>query len=429
MEFSEFGLSGQLLTALESLEIKLPTPVQQKALPLIMDGRNCIVTAQTGTGKTLAYLLPVLHRLIEHPQQASVAPQALILSPTRELAQQIYRTFLDLNTELNLRAACVYGGQNIDPQIAVINEGLNLLIATPGRLQDLLNNCALSLSQLAVLVLDEADMMLDMGFRKDIRKVVEMGPEGMQTLFFTATLPDMVSDMAYDLLKNPEEVHVNPNSATVKKIQQHLYYVAKPKKVELCLWLLRKEIKGTCIIFCRTKQGVDRLQATLVKNQLSAVGLHGDMSQKQRETALDQFKTGEAKYLVATDLASRGIDVEMLDNVMNYEMPHIPETYIHRIGRTGRAEQSGKAYSLCSPDEKNYVSSIQRMLHAPIQVETEHPFVDKIPEKKVKNVVKPKPEKKKANRSGTKRSSVGFKAGKNGFTKKKSATGGRRRRP
>jgi len=300
--------------------------------------------------------------------------RALIVSPTRELAIQINDNFNKYSKYTNLKSAVIFGGASIDPQKEILKKGVDILIATPGRLLDLHKQDVINLSFIETLVLDEADLMLDMGFIDDVRKIERLCPSNKQILLFSATMPHKVVDLANTLLTDPEKVEISPTSSTTKSVNQILYYTPKPQKIELCLHLLRSTIKGNILIFRRTKYGVDKLEKSLLKNDYKVSSIHGDKSQSERQEALNDFKRGKVNILIATDVASRGIDIKELDSVVNFDLPNISETYVHRIGRTGRAGNKGTAYSLCSADEKDYVLAIQKLINKIIPIEAEHPY-------------------------------------------------------
>lgn len=380
MTFKELQLSKTILRAIAEKGYDSPTAVQEKTIPIVLANLDVICSAQTGTGKTGAFALPILQKLIKNQSRNFGSSKkrkivrTLVISPTRELAVQINDDFKIYGTYTNIRSTVVYGGTAIEPQIDVLKKGVDVLIATPGRLLDLFKREKLNLSHIETLVLDEADLMLDMGFINDVRKIEKICPKQKQILLFSATMPQKVVDLTATILKEPITVKISPTSLAAKKVNQVLYYVPKPKKMELCLHLLRNTIKGNILIFRRTKFGVDKLEKTLTKNGYDVVSFHGDKTQNVRQEALNKFKNNEVNILIATDVASRGIDISDLDAVINFDLPNIPETYIHRIGRTGRAGKSGNSYSFCSADEKNYVKSIQNLLHKAIPVETEHPY-------------------------------------------------------
>lgn len=399
--FSELRLNKHLLRAISEKNYLNPTPIQEKSIPLILDKKDLIATAQTGTGKTAAFALPILETLF-HKQDAPKKGKkikALVVSPTRELALQIDENFKDYGKYTNLRSAVVFGGASIEPQKDILKKGVDILIATPGRLLDLYKQDIIRLDHVETWVLDEADLMLDMGFIDDVRKIARLCPEKKQTLLFSATMPLKVIDLAQTLLRTPEKVGVSAPSSTAKNIAQQLFYVPKPKKIELCLHLLRNTIKGNILIFRRTKYGVDKLEKTLLKNNYKANSIHGDKSQSLRQEALNQFKNKEVNILIATDVASRGIDIDNLDAVINFDIPNIPETYVHRIGRTGRSDKKGDSYSFCAADEKKYIVAIQKLIQKNIFIEENHPYP--LDPKAKPEVHKKKGSKYKKNRKST----------------------------
>ena len=377
MQFKELQLNKSILKAIAEKNYTLPTPVQIASIPLVLEKKDVIVSAQTGTGKTAAFALPILQLLFAKQDAAKKEKKikALVVSPTRELALQIEENFKTYGKYTNLRTTVVFGGTSIEPQKDILKKGVDVVVATPGRLLDLHKQDCLNLTAVETLVLDEADLMLDMGFINDVKKIERLCPKNKQTLLFSATMPQKVVELANSLLNNPEKISVSPNTTTAKSVNQSLYYVPKNKKMELCLHLLRNTIKGDILIFRRTKFGVDKLQKMLRKNGYKATCLHGDKTQKAREEALQKFKDKKANILIATDVASRGIDIHNLDAVINFDIPNIPETYVHRIGRTGRAGNTGNAYSFCAADEKAYIETIQELTNTAIPVEEEHPYL------------------------------------------------------
>ena len=376
MQFNELNLNKPILKAISESNYDGPTLVQERSIPLILNKKDVIVSAQTGTGKTAAYALPILQQLF-HKQDASKKGKkigALIISPTRELAIQIGESFQNYSKYTNLRTSVIYGGTSIEPQKDALRKGVDILIATPGRLLDLHKQDEVHLDYIETLVIDEADLMLDMGFIDDVSKIVRLCPEDKQSLLFSATMPHKVVMLANSILKDPERIEISPTSTVAKDVSQVLFYVPKPKKIELCLHLLRNTIKGNIIIFRRTKYGVDKLEKTLLKNKYKVASIHGDKSQNLRQEALKQFKNKEVNILIATDVAARGIDIIGLDSVVNFDLPNVPETYVHRIGRTGRAGKIGTSYSFCSADEKAYVGTIQKLINTQITIENNHPY-------------------------------------------------------
>lgn len=402
MNFSELNLNKPILKAIFEKNFETPTEIQKKTIPLVLAKKDIIATAQTGTGKTAAFILPILQLLFRNQinSEEKKIVRSLIISPTRELANQIHEECLSFAKYTGLKTAVVYGGTSVDAQEKIINEGLDILIATPGRLIDLCKQEIIDLSTVEILVLDEADLMLDMGFIDDIRKISRLCSEEKQTLLFSATMPNSVLRFAERILSDPERIEIEQEKKSSQKVKQYLYYVPKPSKVELCLYLLRNVIQGNILIFRRTRNGVDRLEQTLLKNGFKAEGLHGEKTQSLRQNILDKFKNGEINILIATDVASRGIDIDDLDAVLNFDLPNIPETYVHRIGRTGRAGKSGASFSLCSPDEKDYVSAIQKVIKTAIPVVEDHPCSIKVKEQSKQN----KPKKNKSKKSKYKKS-------------------------
>ncbi|RXJ50563.1 DEAD/DEAH box helicase [Gelidibacter gilvus] len=376
MSFKDLQLNKPILKAVAESGYQTPTLVQEKTIPLVLAKKDVIASAQTGTGKTAAFALPILQLLFDHQDEAKKAKKvrALIISPTRELAIQIAQNFKTYSAYTNLKTMVIFGGASIDPQIDLLKKGVDIVIATPGRLLDLHKQDQINLDHIEILVLDEADLMLDMGFIDEVSKIERLCPEEKQTLLFSATMPFKVEQLANSILKSPERVEVTPTSSVAKNVSQVLYYVPKQDKIELCLHLLRNTIKGNILIFRRTKFGVEKLEQTLLKNGYKVESFHGDKTQSDRQAALSKFKHGEANILIATDVAARGIDINELDAVVNFDIPNVPETYVHRIGRTGRAEHFGNSYSLCSADEKGYIKSIQQLINIQIPVEEDHPY-------------------------------------------------------
>ena len=389
MQFSELPLHKSILKALTEERYHRPTEVQEKAIPVILERKDVIIAAQTGTGKTAAFALPIINQLIDKQDSEKRAKKikALVLSPTRELAQQIEENFNKYAKYTNLRTTAVYGGVSLEPQKDVLQKGVDVLIATPGRLIDLYKQGHINLRALKTFVLDEADLMLDMGFIKDVKAIEELCPQKKQTLLFSATVPDKIKELAAATLNKPHVIAISSEDTTSKNIGQLLYYVPKKNKTDLCLHLLRNTINGRIIIFRRTKYGVDKLEQTLIKNGYKVTSIHGDKTQKIRNEAIAKFKDKKANILIATDVAARGIDIVNVDAVINFDMPNVPETYVHRIGRTGRAGKSGIAFSFCSADETSYVKSIQTLLDRKLKIVEDQPFP----------LVKPKHVKKQPN--------------------------------
>ena len=376
MSFKDLQLNKPLLRAIAESGYDNPTLVQEKTIPLVLEKKDVITSAQTGTGKTAAFALPILQLLFDYQDAPKKGKKikTLIVSPTRELAIQIGENFKTYAKYTNLRSTVVYGGTSIEPQKDILNKGVDILIATPGRLLDLHKQDLVNLDYIQILVLDEADLMLDMGFIDDVKKIERLCPEDKQTLLFSATIPYKVEQLANTILKNPERIEVTPNASTSKNVNQVLYYVPKRNKIELCLHLLRNNIKGQILIFRRTKFGVDKLEQTLLKNDYKVDTIHGDKTQNLRQDALKKFKNGYVNILIATDVAARGIDIDDLDAVINFDLPNVPETYVHRIGRTARAGNKGVAYSFCGADEKTYIKSIQQLINLQLDVIEDHPY-------------------------------------------------------
>ncbi|NCO62271.1 MAG: DEAD/DEAH box helicase [Flavobacteriales bacterium] len=376
MSFKDLQLNRPILRAVAEAGYDNPTLVQEKTIPLVLAKKDVIVSAQTGTGKTAAYALPILQLLFDKQDASKKGKKirALIVSPTRELAIQIDENFKKYSTYTNLRTTVVFGGASIEPQIDVLKKSVDILIATPGRLLDLHKQDIINLDCIEILVLDEADLMLDMGFIDDVKKIERLCTSEKQILLFSATIPFKVEQLANTILNAPERVEVAVNSSTSKNVNQVLYYVPKRNKIELCLHILRNTIKGSILIFRRTKFGVEKLEQTLKKNGYKVDSIHGDKSQNLREEALKNFKTHQVNILIATDVAARGIDINELDAVINFDLPNVPETYVHRIGRTARAGKTGTSYSFCSADEKPYVASIQQLIQLQLDVIEDHPY-------------------------------------------------------
>jgi len=376
MSFKDLHLNKTILRAIAVAGYDSPTLVQERTIPLILDKKDVITSAQTGTGKTAAFALPILQLLFDKQDAPKKGKKikALVISPTRELAIQIGEDFKTYGKFTNIRTTVIFGGTSIEPQKDVLRKGVDILVATPGRLLDLHKQDELNLDYIETLVLDEADLMLDMGFIDDVKKIERLCPETKQTLLFSATIAYKVEQLANTILKSPERIEVSPTSSAAIGVNQMLYYVPKRNKIELCLHLLRNNIKGSILIFRRTKFGVNKLEETLIKNGYKVESLHGDKNQSDRQTALNKFKNGYVKILIATDVAARGIDINELDAVINFDMPNVPETYVHRIGRTGRAGNIGKSYSFCSADEKSYVKTIQQLINVQIPIEENHPY-------------------------------------------------------
>ena len=363
MLFSKLGLSAELLRALEQQGYQQATPIQQQAIPLILEGRDVLAGAQTGTGKTAGFTLPLLQRLqTSDPKGQRKQVRALILVPTRELAAQVAESVRTYGRNLPFRTVVIYGGVRINPQITKLRNGMDIVVATPGRLLDHMQRGTINLGGVDTLILDEADRMLDMGFIRDIRKVLKTLPANRQNLLFSATFSNEIKQLASDLLNSPTEIQVARNNTTVEQVTQIVHPVDRDRKRELLSHMIGAENWRQVLVFTRTKHGADRLCKQLIRDGLSATAIHGRKSQGARTRALADFKNGNARVLVATDIAARGLDIQRLPHVVNYELPHVPEDYVHRIGRTARAGQDGHAISLVCVDEKKLLADIERLL-------------------------------------------------------------------
>ncbi len=373
MNFRELGLNAPILRALTQAGYTEPTPIQRQAIPPALAGRDVLGCAQTGTGKTCAFAAPILQRLDGSRLRPRVI-RALILTPTRELAIQIQNSFTAYGRNLPLKSAVIFGGVGQQPQVDAIRAGLDILVATPGRLLDLQGQDLLDLSHIEIFVLDEADRMLDMGFIHDVKRVLKLLPEKKQTMLFSATMPPEVMGLVNGLLHDYVRVAVDPVSSPVEAIEQSLYYVDKANKTRLLAHLMNEKNIPSALVFSRTKHGANRIAGDLVKRGISAAAIHGNKSQTARVQALSDFKAGRIRVLVATDIAARGIDIEDLPCVFNYNLPDVPETYVHRIGRTGRAGKGGVAIAFCQFDEKEELRGVEKLLGKPIPVVEDHPF-------------------------------------------------------
>ena len=376
MTFEDLNLIEPILRALKTEGYTTPTPIQEQAIPILLQERDLLGCAQTGTGKTAAFAIPILQILSEKQifDKAKRPIKCLILTPTRELAIQINESFAAYGRHLFLRNTVIFGGVSQHPQTDALRNGVDILIATPGRLLDLMNQNFVQLNQLQMFVLDEADRMLDMGFVHDVKKIIAKIPPKRQTLFFSATMPTEIQKLADSILTNPLKVEVTPVSTTAETITQHLYFLEKGDKKKLLADLLKDKSIVSALVFTRTKHGADKVVKDLQALQVKAEAIHGNKSQNARQRALNNFKSGDTRVLVATDIAARGIDVDNLSHVINYELPNIPETYVHRIGRTGRAGNGGIAISFCSKDEAPYWKDIQKLIQVDVQTISDHPY-------------------------------------------------------
>lgn len=397
MTFNELNIAEPILRAVSEKGYDEPTPIQQQAIPVVLEGKDIFGIAQTGTGKTAAFAIPIIQKLwaekltektAKQPQTEAEQPtgeelqsrrkdrrgrahgkndgfraiQALILTPTRELALQIDECFTDYGKYTGMRHTAIFGGVKQRPQTEKLRRGVDILIATPGRLLDLIGQGEIKLGELKYFVLDEADRMLDMGFIADIRRLLPLIPQNRQTLFFSATMPDAIVSLSRSILHNPQRIEVTPESSTVDTVDQRIYFVEKPEKKGLLVSVLKKEPEKSVLVFSRTKHGADNISRILQKAGIRSEAIHGDKSQGQRQRAMSDFKSGKVKVMVATDIAARGIDIKELNMVINYDLPDVVETYVHRIGRTGRAGHSGTALTFCSQDDHMIVKDIQKLV-------------------------------------------------------------------
>lgn len=378
MTFKDLDIVEPILKALNAEGYTNPTPIQEQSIPILLSRKDLLGCAQTGTGKTAAFAIPIIQHLFID-QQRNNSPRsikALIVTPTRELAIQIGESFKNYGRFTEIRNTVIFGGVKQGKQTQALQRGVDVLVATPGRLLDLMDQGYISLKNIEYFVLDEADHMLDMGFIHDIRKVIAKLPRKRQSLFFSATMPPAIVNLSHKILGNPEKVTVKPEQATAEKVEQAVYYVSKKDKTKLLIHLLENDSADSTLVFSRTKHGADKIVRMLGKANVRAEAIHGNKSQNARQRALNNFKNGDTKVLVATDIAARGIDVEELALVINYDLPNIPETYVHRIGRTGRAKASGVAVSFCDAETKPYLRDIQKLIDQQIPVIADHPFPD-----------------------------------------------------
>ncbi|NJX16414.1 DEAD/DEAH box helicase [Tamlana crocina] len=369
MSFKSLGLSEALLKAVDQKGYTTPSPIQQKAIPPVLQGKDVLASAQTGTGKTAGFTLPLLHILSENPKEKYRPIRALILTPTRELAAQVYANVKEYSAFLNLRSVVIFGGVNQKPQVAQIRKGVDILVATPGRLLDLQSQGLLSLKRVEIFVLDEADRMLDMGFLRDIERTINLMPEKRQNLMFSATFSKEIKKLAHGILNQPVQVEATPENTTVELISQKVYRVAKGLKTGLIIKLISDGNWKQVLVFTRTKHGANKLSKKMMAAGISAAAIHGNKSQGARTKALSNFKNGSVRVLVATDIAARGLDIPLLPHVINFELPNVPEDYVHRIGRTGRAGADGQAISLVSADETTFLRDIEKLIGEKIEVE------------------------------------------------------------
>jgi ATP-dependent RNA helicase RhlE len=375
MKFEDLNLHPSLLKAVKDQKYVNPTEIQEQAIPLILKDNDVLGTAQTGTGKTAAFALPILHHLINKKSNNSKTKiRALIVTPTRELAIQIGENFTDYAKYNNIKNTVIFGGVKQGTQTNALAKGVDVLVATPGRLLDLMGQGFISLNDIGYFVLDEADRMLDMGFINDIKKLLEKLPKNRQSLFFSATMPNSILTLSNTILRNPKKIAVHQVSTTAETIQQSIYYTNKSDKKDLLFHILKNKDINQILVFSRTKHGADRIVRNLQKNNIEAAAIHGDKSQNQRQRALQSFKDYKVRVLVATDIAARGIDIDKLSYVLNYDIPNEPETYVHRIGRCGRAGEKGVSISICEPEENVYAKDIEKLIKQKIESVQNHPF-------------------------------------------------------
>lgn len=376
MLFEDLSLSKSIQRAVFEEGYTEPTPIQEQAIPIVLDGKDLVGCAQTGTGKTAAFAIPIihqLHRIVGSSKKPKII-RALVVTPTRELAVQIGQSFDTYGKYTNLTQLTIFGGVSQNPQVDTLKSGIDILIATPGRLLDLHKQGFIDLNHLHTLVLDEADQMLDMGFVNDVKKIVKLTPKNRQTLLFSATMPIAIRELAEMFLTAPESVTVSPVSSTAENVEQRIYFVEKGEKRNLLYHLIKNENLSNVLVFSRTKHGADNVVKALRKKDIPAEAIHGDKSQNARQRVLDAFKNKEVGVLVATDIAARGIDIDQLPFVINFDLPNIPETYVHRIGRTGRAGNGGIAISFCGKDEKDYWKDIQKLIKVDVKTINDHPY-------------------------------------------------------
>lgn len=376
MQFKDLDLSNSLLKALEDKQYTTPTPIQEKAIPVVLEEKDVLGCAQTGTGKTAAFSIPILELLSEEVKNEHGRPKlkCLIVTPTRELAIQIEENIKDYSKYTNVKRAVIFGGVKQHKQVSRMKQGVHVLVATPGRLLDLISQGFISLKDVNRFVLDEADRMLDMGFIHDIKRIIKMLPKNRQSLFFSATMPKNILELANTILKDPVKIEVAPVSSTAETIQQYIYYTNKSAKKNLLYHILEDEKIDQVLLFSRTKHGANRIVTNLRKKKIESAAIHGDKAQNQRQKALNDFKIGKIRVLVATDIAARGIDIDKLKYVINYDIPNESETYVHRIGRSGRAGEDGIAISMCEPEENAWVKDIEKLIKKKINVIKDHPF-------------------------------------------------------
>lgn len=401
MTFKDLKLEAPILKALEKQGYSQPTPIQEQAIPILLKGHDLLGVAQTGTGKTAAFGIPILNHLLKDKSsgQGKRKIKALVVTPTRELAIQIAENFTAYSQFTSLRNTVIFGGVKQSKQVASLQQGVDILVATPGRLLDLMNQGYITFRDLKYVVLDEADQMLDMGFIHDMKKIIAKLPPNRQSLFFSATMPKTIVELSQKMLGDFERVTIKPQQATAEKVEQGVYFVSKNNKPKLLIYLLEQRPDDSVLVFSRTKHGANKIVKTLDKAQIKSAAIHGNKSQAQRQKALGEFKEGTLKVLIATDIAARGIDVDDLALVINFDLPNVSETYVHRIGRTGRASASGIALSFCMGDERPYLKDIEKLIKQQVPRMGEHPFMEGADE--VDGSLNKKPQGRSNNRNRT----------------------------
>ena len=377
MQFTDLDIIKPIQKALKEEGYIKPTPIQSKSITPLLEGRDLLGCAQTGTGKTAAFAIPIIQQIYNDKKSLKNKRtiKAVILAPTRELAIQIEENFVAYARHTNIKSLVIFGGVSQNPQVKALKEGVDILIATPGRMLDLYNQKLLKLNDVKYFVLDEADSMLDMGMIYDVKRIISHLPKVRQNIFFSATMPKEISKLADSIFKNPVKVEVAPVSSTTEMVEQNIYFVSKKQKTKLLIELLKNNPKESVLVFSRTKHGANKITKDLISSSISAAAIHGNKSQNARQLALNEFKEGKIRVLVATDIAARGIDIDELPFVINYDLPEVAETYVHRIGRTGRAGRSGRATAFCSMEERDLYKAIEKLINKKIKVVESHSFV------------------------------------------------------
>lgn len=405
MAFKDLKIIPSILKSLEEEEYTTPTPIQQLAIPIILSGRDLLGCAQTGTGKTAAFAVPTLQRLLEGKIEGKRNVRTLILTPTRELAIQIFDSYRTYGRHTGLKACAIFGGVSQKPQEQTLRRGVDIVVATPGRLVDLMQQRLIDLSHVEILTLDEADRMLDMGMIHDVKRIIAKTPQKKQTLFFSATMPREIEALSNSLLSDPEKISIAPSSPAVETVEQSVYFVDRENKRNLLLHLLKDSAILSVLVFTRTKHGADRVVRDLLRQHIHAQAIHGNKSQTARQRALGNFKNKQTRVLVATDIAARGLDIDELSHVINFDLPEVAETYVHRIGRTGRAGNSGKSISFCDYDEIKLLMSIEKLCGKQIIEVSDHPF----PLQNTTNIPKPNESGQRSSSNASRRSHGGYK--------------------